>query len=93
MKIDCQIIQDLYPLYLDGVCSDASRTAVEQHLQECPHCRKLYSAEQPLPDLRVSADLPNQETVAKRSFKKIRRRWIASLLAVLMRLFGLYGIQ
>ena len=84
MKIDCQIIQDLYPLYLDGVCSDASRTAVEQHLQECPHCRKLYSAEQPLPNLRVSADLPNQETVAKRSFKKIRRRWIASLLAVLM---------
>ena len=84
MKLDCQIIQDLYPLYQDEVCSEASRAAVEQHLQECSHCRKLYSTEQTLPDLRVAADLPRQETVAKRSFKKIRRRWIASLLAVLM---------
>lgn len=36
---DCGMIQDLLPLYQDDVCSDASRTAVEQHLTECEVCR------------------------------------------------------
>ena len=32
MDFDCDLIRDLLPLYLDGVCSDASRRAVKAHL-------------------------------------------------------------
>ena len=38
-KFDCNIIQDLLALYHDGVCSEESREAVEQHLAECEKCR------------------------------------------------------
>lgn len=38
MKIPCEIIQDLLPLYCDGVCSQDSRQAVEAHLQDCEKC-------------------------------------------------------
>ena len=32
MKYSCNMIQDLIPLYIDGVCSEESKEAVEQHL-------------------------------------------------------------
>ena len=31
-QLDHDIVQDLLPLYHDGVCSDKSRAAVEEHL-------------------------------------------------------------
>ena len=41
MKIDCKIIEDLVPLYLDEVCSEESRKAVDTHIEKCENCRKL----------------------------------------------------
>ncbi len=40
MKISCKIIEDLLPLYHDDVCSNESRTVVEEHLLECDDCKK-----------------------------------------------------
>lgn len=40
MKYECEVIQDLLPLYQDEVCSGASRSMVEEHLEECPACRE-----------------------------------------------------
>ena len=41
MKITCSVIQDLIPLYLDGVCSEDSRENVEEHIAGCDVCRRL----------------------------------------------------
>lgn len=40
-KYNCEIIQDLLPLYQDNVCSPSSKTAVEEHLAECTDCRTV----------------------------------------------------
>lgn len=40
MKIPCEIIQDLLPLYLDGVCSEVSKKTIEEHLQDCEKCKE-----------------------------------------------------
>ncbi len=42
MKYPCAIINDLLPLYADGVCSKESRQAVMEHLKDCACCRKEY---------------------------------------------------
>lgn len=39
MKISCEIVKDLLPLYHDDVCSIESRAAVDEHLQECEPCK------------------------------------------------------
>ena len=44
MKYPCDLIRDLLPLYQDGVCSEESRAAVEEHLRECPSCRAYQTA-------------------------------------------------
>ena len=39
-KINCDIIKDVLPLYLDGVVSNATKDMVEEHLRCCDSCRK-----------------------------------------------------
>ena len=39
MKISCNIIEDLLPLYVDDMVSEDSRQLVEEHLKVCPTCR------------------------------------------------------
>lgn len=41
MKYQCDIIRDLLPLYHDQVCSQASETIVNEHLEECAQCRSI----------------------------------------------------
>lgn len=41
MKIECEVIRDLLPLYADDACSEKSRGIVEEHLQECDACREV----------------------------------------------------
>ena len=40
IKIPCDIILDLLPLYVDDVCSEVSREEMERHLKTCPNCLK-----------------------------------------------------
>ena len=43
MKYDCEIIQDLLPLYIDDVCSIKSKVVIEEHILECSKCNELLS--------------------------------------------------
>lgn len=40
MNISCDVIRDLLPLYHDNVCSEESKTLVEEHLEQCEECRE-----------------------------------------------------
>lgn len=42
MNKQCEIIQDLLPLYVDGACSKASVAVVNEHLEGCSKCKALY---------------------------------------------------
>ena len=40
-KYNCELIQDILPLYQDEICSAYSHRIVEEHLQECETCAKI----------------------------------------------------
>ena len=44
MTYPCGIIRDLLPLYIDDVCNEESKQAVENHLSECEKCRNYYES-------------------------------------------------
>lgn len=78
--MNCDIIQDLLPLYHDGVCSEESRTAVEEHLAGCGTCRQV------LADMDASLPAAEQEkreentAVVERIAREWRRLWRRALL-------------
>lgn len=43
MKITCNVIKDLLPLYVDYMLSDDSRTIVEEHINYCQECRNYLN--------------------------------------------------
>ncbi|MDE7310585.1 MAG: zf-HC2 domain-containing protein [Eubacterium sp.] len=43
-KLNCNIIKDLLPSYLECLCTQDTKVAVEEHLSECSACNKLAAA-------------------------------------------------
>lgn len=80
MKWNCELIQDLLPLYDEGLCSPASRRAVEEHLSECETCRRL-TAPLPIPE---PEELPAADRAVAKGIQKVKRRWRTSLIAALL---------
>ncbi len=78
--MNCDIIKDLIPLYIDGVCSDESRYTVETHLTKCESCKALYEA--------MSTPIETEKTV--KMVKKTHKihLWKASLLQSLLFFFS-----
>jgi len=69
-----EIVQDLLPLYHDGVCSEASRAAVEEHLRTCEFCRKaLEDMDTPLPRAEKSA--ADDAAAVRRISQEWRKGW------------------
>jgi len=87
MKIGCEIIRDLLFLYEEDGCSKESRKLVEEHLKGCKECRS-YQKKMRFPEEimaeELESDSKKEEKVIRNSFRKVRRRWIASLVAVLL---------
>ena len=42
-KINCSLIKDLLPLYIDELCSNESTEIIKNHLEVCEECNKEYS--------------------------------------------------
>ena len=69
--LNCDMAQDLIPLCSEGLCSDASRAAVEAHLQTCENCRRLASAlPNPLP---AAVPVPDETSTFRKVTRRIRK--------------------
>ena len=64
MNKDCEIIKDLIPLYVDGVCSEESKAKVEEHIEHCPDC--LMTVER----MKSHLVLPMEDSSGVKGFKK-----------------------
>lgn len=84
MKLPCEIVQDLLPLYEENLCSEVSRKAIEEHLEECIECRRMINGLQQLEEPELSVDICAEEQAVTKSFRKLHNRWRASLLAMLL---------
>lgn len=87
MKYSCDIIQDLLPLYLDGVCSEESKKAVETHLSECSACKEFYAVMRETDGMEIdtrSADRERQKAASFQGVKKklLRKQIIAAFTSV-----------
>lgn len=70
--MNCKIIQDLIPLYIDKCCSNETEKEVEKHLENCAECYSVYKS--------MSASMNTEKAEVKAV--KIRKinDWKASIL-------------
>ncbi|MBQ9141742.1 MAG: zf-HC2 domain-containing protein [Lachnospiraceae bacterium] len=89
-KMNCDIIQDLIPSYVDEICSDASKECVEEHLKDCDACRRIADL---CKKTALSATSIEKKQLAglKKWTHKIKQQNLYSYLLLLFIVgFGLY---
>lgn len=81
-ELTCSIVQDLLPNYIEKLTSDDTNHAIEQHLDTCEDCKKVYE--------QMAADIGNTEKVPVielKFLKKVKRtRLLAAVLCVVLTL-------
>ena len=85
MNLTCKVIEDMLPIYYDGICSNETAALVEEHLKDCPHCRQILSnlrAEITVPEKNVD-DIKPLKKIQKR-FRKMRLGWMISVLCIVV---------
>ncbi|MCL2019578.1 MAG: zf-HC2 domain-containing protein [Oscillospiraceae bacterium] len=81
VKVLCGIIKDLFPLYLDGVCSNDSKAAIEEHIAVCDSCKAdLQTMKKPLPIDVTAQNLSEAQTV-----KNLSKRWKKGMVKSLLK--------
>lgn len=43
-RITCDVVKDIMPLCVDGVCSEYSKQLIESHIKECTPCKELWES-------------------------------------------------
>lgn len=95
MKMECDIVRDLLPLYVEHISSEASNNAVREHLEKCPQCSGIYE-KMKSPDPQVQYDKKPAESFGNYVKKEKKKLWlkttggtlvVAILLAVVIWLF------
>ena len=70
--MNCNIVKDLIPLYIDGCCSEESEKVIEEHIHDCNECKKLFE------DMKSTSDIV-AVSKAPKTFSKLND-WKASIL-------------
>ena len=79
--MNCNIIKDLIPSYIDRICSKETVAAIEEHIEHCQECKKT---------MQLMAQPPVKKNVtnvaaAKEPFKRInKKRRFQVITAIIM---------
>lgn len=85
----CNLIEDLLPLYVEGLVSDKTKKDIEEHLKECNKCSELLKTIQKDNTLFSNEKQSSEETNNKekeiKCIKNIKRKIILkTILAILV---------
>ena len=87
----CEVIRDLLPLCADGVASQESRAAVEEHIQTCDECRALYESMCAPMEAQKAPKEPDYMDAVRRQ-KKENRRFVLRVYGVMLGILLLLAV-
>lgn len=93
MSLPCKVVEDLLPLYHDGVCSGESKNLVEEHIATCAACKDfLHSLKEEMTPDRVDAAKPLNVIYKewKKSMKKSLLKGFLTAILICVVLFGAF---
>ena len=69
MNLPCKIVEDMLPIYYDGVCSEESTMLIEEHLKNCTQCSRLLS------DLNTEIEISEKPVDDLKPLVRIQKKW------------------
>ena len=92
-KINCSLIKDLLPLYIDELCSKETTEIVGNHLEICEDCNKEYETLKNEPKVKPQQD-NSQELIKKvnKKFGKDKKKAIIKTVSIVLVVIIVVGI-
>ena len=84
MKIECEVIQDILPLYAEDIVSDESRKLIEDHLKDCSDCQQELAVMQNQDEIPLDSNSNGLKLVKEKLFKDKFKAVIFSILLTLI---------
>ena len=86
--MNCNIIKDLLPSYIDDICSEDTVKLVEEHIQHCEECKVCLNRMQQQTDLCSTNSQKKLKKPLHRLKKLIKSVVFKFLLAIVITFFG-----
>lgn len=76
LKKECPIVRDLLPGRMDQLTSEQTNQFIDEHLKQCPECRKYYEQMQAKPKIQDenAENIDANDAKAAGWMKKVRRK-------------------
>lgn len=88
-KIDCNIIKDLLPSYIDNLTSEESNILIANHLKECESCKETYNKMNK--DININYDIDDSKiSYMKKVHKKFKILTVCILILIIIVCISLY---
>ena len=94
-NMDCEIIRDLMPLYVDELCSPKSCQLVESHVSACENCRVKMEQMQK-PDIKIKHSIEPMKMLKKQIRKhtlSVVLIWVVIAVAAISLIQGKFYLQ
>ena len=82
-KLECEIIRDLLPTYVDGQTSDVTNTAIREHISECHECAEVLRRMEEPEEIAIFQE---KEIDYLKKVKKSKRSaaWVAAAITLVL---------
>ena len=86
-NLDCCVVRDLLPAYLEGLTEEETSAQVRAHLEDCENCRELEK------DMRAQVPLEKAPKGTLKFLKRVKRtRLLAAVLSVVVALWCMWWL-
>lgn len=82
MKITCNVVQDIMPLYLENIVSEDTKKVVEEHINSCESCKKCLSDMTELTPIAPDVNTVPMKRLKTKLFKKKVQTIVVSAILV-----------
>jgi len=88
-KLPCEVVQDLFPAYIEELSSEATKSLVEEHVVNCEHCKKVLSMMnnpgiEPLELLKEKKEIDFLKKTRRRNRKKLVLAVVTTMFVLLL---------
>ena len=91
-EINCEIIKDLLPLYVDKLVSEETKNIVEEHIEECYNCKSTLEDMNPVEKINPEDNIKQVDCFKKIKKKSRKKIVISILLGMIVTLVGVFAI-
>ncbi|MCR4950457.1 MAG: DUF4825 domain-containing protein [Solobacterium sp.] len=83
-KLSCHIVQDLLPLYADNLVSEETAADIEEHLQECEECSRMFSEMKEERTVHTEPETERKQIDYLKKVKRYMKKTIACVCAAVI---------